>query len=211
MNQSSLLEAKRELLSRSGGIVAFPIAGALYWFVLGVCGYVVALDTWRGVALIGSVMIFPTALLLARLFNGNLFVRDNPLASLAGFPLAAVGLLPFALYFVLDGPAIQLLPLALAIGMSLHFPILGWMYGSRALTFHSPVRTGLALAVWMMVPDGRFTILPFMVMILYLVTAPWVRSEIVHTRIAQQDGPANGSQPFRSQTNRTSSAAGSRR
>jgi len=35
--------------------------------------------------------------------------------------------------------------------------------------------------------------------------------EAFHERGAEQDGPANGSQPIRSETNRTSSAAGSRR
>jgi hypothetical protein len=35
--------------------------------------------------------------------------------------------------------------------------------------------------------------------------------DMTWTRVAQPDGAANGSQPFRSETNRTSSAAGSRR
>ena len=41
-----------------------------------------------------------------------------------------------------------------------------------------------------------------------------LREEPIHFRLrpeGQQDGPANGSQPSRSETNRTSSAAGSRR
>jgi hypothetical protein len=112
---------------------------------------------------------------------------------------------------VFEGTAIQLLPLALAVGMSLHFPILGWMYGSRICALHPIVRTALALGVWMVLPGSRFTILPLVVMMIYVVTAPVKRREIMHARNAQPDGPANGSQPIRSETSRTSSAAGSRR
>ena len=166
-------------------MVAFPVAGALYWLVLGICGYMLTRDSWRCVALIGSVMIFPTAFLIARVFKANLFVRDNPLASLGALPMATVGLLPFALYVVLDGSTIQLLPLALAIGMSLPFAILGWMYGSRVCTYHPFVRTFLAFGVWIMLPDGRFTILPLTIMVIYLVTAPLVRVEILRARVAQ--------------------------
>ena len=180
----NLQEAKRDLLSRSGGIVAFPVAGALYWLVLGSCGFVLTQETWRLVALVGSALLFPTAFLLARVFKANLFVRDNPLASLGGFPMASVGLPPFALYIVLDGQAIQVLPLALAIGMALHFPILGWMYGSRVCAFHPLVRTVVAFAVWAMLPEGRFTILPLMVTALYVTTAALVRVEVLRARAA---------------------------
>jgi len=166
-------------------MVAFPVAGALYWLVLAICGYTLSPDLWRCVALIGSALLFPTAFLLARFFKANLFVRDNPLASLGGLPMATVGLLPFALYVVLDGSTIQLLPLALAIGMSLPFAILGWMYGSRVCTYHPFVRTFLAFAVWIMLPDGRFTILPLTIMVIYLVTAPLIRSEILRARAQQ--------------------------
>ena len=64
LDESTLQETKSDLLSRSGGIVAFPVAGALYWLVLGICGYMLTWDTWRIVALIGSAMLFPTAFLL---------------------------------------------------------------------------------------------------------------------------------------------------
>ena len=170
---------------------AFPVAGAIYWLVLAICGYMLSRDSWRIVALIGSALLFPTAFLLARLFRANLFVRDNPLASLGGLPMATVGLLPFALYVVLDGSTIQLLPLAMAIGMSLHFPMLGWMYGSRVYTYHPIVRTALAMAIWIMLPDGRFTILPLAITAIYGVTAVLVRFEIQYACTSQQSVSPN--------------------
>ena len=44
-----------------------------------------------------------------------------------------------------------------------------------------------------------------------MVTFGQIDSSLEATKKAEPDGPANGSQPIRSETNRTSSAAGSRR
>ena len=180
--ESSLREAKRDLLARSPGIVAFPVAGALYWLGLAIGGVVLTLDTWRIVALIGTAMLVPMAILIARIFKANLFAMDHPLASLGGLPMASVGLPLFALYIVLDGATIHLLPLALAIGTGLHFPIVGWMYGSRVCAFHPLVRAVLALAVWLILPEGRFTILPLVVVAIYVVTAVLVRGDVLRAR-----------------------------
>ncbi len=43
-----------------------------------------------------------------------------------------------------------------------------------------------------MLPDGRFTILPLTIMVVYLITAPLVRIEILRARVAQQIAPQNG-------------------
>ncbi len=184
LNQSSLDEAKRDLLSRSGGIVAFPVTGLLFWFALSICGFMLTPDAWRLVAFIGSGLLVPTALLIAKLFKTNLYVPGHPLAALGGLPMASVTLPLFPVYVVLDGPAIHVLPLAFAIGMGLHFPLVGWMYGSRVCTFHIWIRAVLAFAVWAIWPEGRFTILPLVVAVVYLVTAVLVRAEVLRARAA---------------------------
>ena len=49
-------------------------------------------------------------------------------------------------------------------------------------TFHPLVRAVLALAVWVMVPGGRFTILPLVVVAIYVVTAVLVRRDVLRAR-----------------------------
>ena len=58
--------------------------------------------------------------------------------------------------------------------------------------------------------DFKLTVVSFWLEVLLGVTTV-VAGILVVRKIGQQDGPANGSQPFRSGTNPTSSAAGSRR
>jgi hypothetical protein len=64
-----------------------------------------------------------------------------------------------------------LTPLILAIGMSGHWPVFGWSYG-RPLPFlaHAIVRAVVCFGIWQYMPDGRFTVLPAAVAVIYVVT-----------------------------------------
>ena len=54
---------------------------------------------------------------------------------------------------------VQLVPLVLAIGMSLHWPVIGWSYGRTTLfAAHAVVRAIVVFLIWWLVPDGRFTL-----------------------------------------------------
>ena len=65
----------------------------------------------------------------------------------------------------------ELVPLIVAIGMSQHWPIIGWGYGKPGLYgAHAVVRAIGAFVIWNWLPDGRFTWLPFWVAVVYLVT-----------------------------------------
>ena len=56
------------------------------------------------------------------------------------------------------------MPLIVAIGMSQHWPIIGWSYGKPGLYgAHAVVRAIGAFVIWNWLPDGRFTLLPFWV------------------------------------------------
>ena len=65
----------------------------------------------------------------------------------------------------------ELVPLILGIGMSVHWPVIGWMYGRTAIyTTHSVVRAIACFVVWNRFPEGRFMVLPFSVSGVYLLT-----------------------------------------
>jgi hypothetical protein len=67
-----------------------------------------------------------------------------------------------------------LFPLAgaiLAIGMAMHWPIIGWTYARTALySTLAIVRTLAAFAIWILFPDHRTTWLPASVAVVYLLT-----------------------------------------
>jgi hypothetical protein len=147
-----------------------PLAGAVYWIALGIAGHFVSLKIWMLSAALGSGLIFPMAILFATI-AGNNFLRDsNPLSS-ALFP-AFIGMLLFWPMVFAAGPiAVELTPLMIAIGLSAHWPIIGWIYARTALfTAHALVRAAAVTYIWFMLPDERITTLPFAVAAVYLVT-----------------------------------------
>jgi hypothetical protein len=64
-----------------------------------------------------------------------------------------------------------LVPLVLAIGMAIHWPVIGWTYGRTALfTAHAVVRAVACFAIWQWMPAHRYTLLPLAVSAVYLAT-----------------------------------------
>lgn len=151
-----------------------PLAGATYWLVIATLGLFVSRENWSLIAAVLTGAIFPIALAYAEL-SGNRFMQvDMPdkvimivalLAMLLFWPAAVVAMWNFN----------DMFPLILAIGMSTHWPIVGWAYG-RLTPFvaHVAIRTVAVVLVWFLLPEGRFTVLPFMVFAVYLLTTIWL-------------------------------------
>ncbi len=184
MTAETLRSAQRRLLIKASGGVSLPVAGGLYWLALGFLGFVASQEVWTFCAAFGSGLIFPLGLLLAKPLNAKLFVDGEPLAGVAGFAVLAINLL-WPLYIAVIYIAPELLPLALGVGMSLHWPIIGWMYGSRACLIHAPVRVATVTALWILLPAQRLNVLPFAVAFLYFATVVWLSLEIRGARRKQ--------------------------
>lgn len=168
--KAALLADRLAAYKRLRGGFPIPLAGVVYWAALAWAGTQFNQDLWCGVAFFGSGAIFPLALLFAKLFR-NPFMKDR----------TAVGdvLLPAFISMLLFWPMViaamqvdpQLVPLMLAIGMSLHWPVIGWSYGRTGLySAHSIVRAVAVLLIWLWLPEARFTLLPLAVAVVYIVT-----------------------------------------
>ena len=156
---------------RLKGGYTFPLAGAVYWAALGVAGHSLPVETWILVAFIFSGAIFPLALLLSTLLRVNFMKDRTATGDVLGAAFTSM-LLFYPIAFAAYGHAPQLVPLILAIGMSQHWPIIGWSYGKPALySAHAIIRALGATAIWAMVPNGRLTLIPFWVAAIYLATA----------------------------------------
>jgi len=156
---------------RLRGGYTFPLAGACYWAALGVAGYYLAADDWILAAFIFSGAIFPIAVLFSRLLRVD-FMKDKTATGDVFVPTMTAMLLFWPIAFVAYGNAPQIVPLILAIGMSQHWPVIGWSYGKPGLySAHAVVRALGATAIWSLLPDGRFTLIPFWVAAAYLATA----------------------------------------
>ncbi|MDX2235044.1 MAG: hypothetical protein NW200_11165 [Hyphomonadaceae bacterium] len=168
--QQQVLEDRVASYARLRGGYSVPVAGAVYWAALGAAGYVLPERQWILAAFYTSGLIFPLALLLSKLLRND-FMKDRTATGTVLGP-AFVGMLLFwPMAFAAFGAAPALVSLILAIGMSMHWPVIGWSYG-RPLIYsaHAVVRAIAVLAIWALYPEHRQTWLPFAVAITYVVT-----------------------------------------
>lgn len=169
--KQSLFEDRQSAFFRLRGGYPIPLAGATWWAFLGTMGYYLhSKSLWIFVAFVTSGLIFPLALLFARLCRVD-FMHDKTAAMDVLFPAFASMLLfwPIAISAYWMYP--EFVPLILAIGMSIHWPVIGWMYGRTIIyTTHSVVRAVACFILWNWWPSSRFTVLPYTVSAIYLLT-----------------------------------------
>ncbi len=183
----ALKQERLEAYARLSGGFPIPMAGTLYWAGLGALGFHFDTYTWSLLAFMASGLIFPMALGLARLF-GNDFMTGRTSTTDILIP-AFIGMFlfwPMAIAALWTEP--ELVPLILAIGLSLHWPVIGWSYGRTALfSAHAIVRAALSFGVWLALPEARTTLLPFAVAGIYAVTvmAIIIDSRAVRRRLAK--------------------------
>ena len=167
-------ELHRERLGayvRLRGGYPIPLAGVVYWAGLAVAGYLkLSPNRWTFCAFILSGSIFPLALLLSRLLRVN-FMRDQTADSDVLLPAFVSMLLFWPMAIAAWWTDVQLVPLILAIGMSLHWPVIGWTYGRTGLySAHAVARAVLCFLIWWLIPAARFTLLPLSVAVIYGLT-----------------------------------------
>ena len=169
--KSDLLLERRQSYVRLRGGYPLPLAGAIWWLALAAAGHFgVPQRLWIFGAVVSSGLIFPLALLLAKILKCD-FMKDRTAVSDVLLPAFVSMLLfwPMAISAWWSYPA--LVPLILAIGMSIHWPVVGWMYGKTALySAHAVVRAITAFIIWNWDPSGRMTLLPLSVAIIYGLT-----------------------------------------
>lgn len=171
--KQALLQERLASYVRLRGGFPVPLAGAVYWAALGILGLYVDNATWSNLAFYGTGAIFPLALLFAAIFKNN-FMKDKTAIGTLMVP-AFVGMLlfwPMIIAAAQAGPEAQtLIPLILAIGLSVHWPVIGWMYGRPFIyTAHSVIRALVVLGIWLYWPEARLTLLPFSVAVIYILT-----------------------------------------
>ena len=168
---SALRAERRAAYQRLRGGYPVPLAGAVWWGALGVAGHLTpSPGLWIFGAFVTSGLIFPLALLLARVLRVD-FMRDRTAVTDALAPAFASMLLfwPIAISAWWTAPA--LVPLVLGIGMAIHWPVIGWTYDRTALfTAHAVARAVACFAIWNWLPAHRLTLLPLAVAAIYLAT-----------------------------------------
>lgn len=148
----------------------------MFWLVLGVAGFFLSERTWCVVVLSVAVAATPIAIILFKKLVSHLLLK-SPLAT-----LILPALLPVALSLGMAAAAfyadLSLVPLALVIGLASHWPAVGWLYETSIFTVHAIVRVLLAVAIWFLLPEARFTLLPLSTAAVYAITSLWILREV---------------------------------
>jgi hypothetical protein len=176
--KAALLRDRLTLYVKLRGGYTFPLAGAIWWTAMAVLGYEYPVKSWALLAFIGSGLIFPIALLLSKLLGVNFMSEKSAVDDAIG--PAFIGMLLFwPMAFAAYWTAVELTPLILAIGMAMHWPIIGWTYGRPGIySAHAIVRALAAFAIWLMFPEQRTTWVPASVAIVYLLTVVAILSDV---------------------------------
>lgn len=188
LKQEVLKDRLQSYLNVNGGYT-FPLAGATYWAALALYGVTADLAAWNIVALIASGTIFPLAVLYSRICSVDFFNNPSSVDTFLG-PAFTGMLLFYAILVPLYLEYPEAVPLVLAIGMSMHWPIIGWSYGRSFLySAHAVIRAMAVMYIWTFLPGDRTTLLPLAVTVAYLVTVVWIWIDLpmIRRRLAQMN------------------------
>lgn len=170
--RDELLDVRRSAYARLKGGYPIIIAGMVYWLALAAMSRfmepVPLLQAGFGL----SGMIFPLALVLAWIARVP-FMKDRTVLSPVLVPTFIAMLLFWPMLFIATAESTAGVVMSiLAIGLSLHWPVIGWTYARTALfCAHAIVRAALVFWVFYAFPDERMTLIPLAVAACYGVTA----------------------------------------
>jgi len=175
LNELLVIEKRNFLIKANGGI-GLPAAGCIYWLAAGIAGYYLEPRTWYSVACFATGLIFPLGLVLAKPLKSDVLAKSHISSVL--FP-ALISMLMFWPLAIAGGTLdVSFVPLAIGVGMGLHWPVIGWMYGGKSFMAHAFFRTIGCTVIWFVLPDHRFTILPLYVAFVYFITIFAIKAEV---------------------------------
>lgn len=155
--------------------LATPLAGMIVWLAIGICGTLLPQKTNEWIIFIGTGSIAYLGMFLSK-FTGENFLskkkRKNSFDALFFYTVAqALLVYSIAIPFYLMEP--QSLPLTVGILTGLMWFPFSWMIDHWIGIFHAIARTIGVLILWYVFPDERFIAIPFLIVLLYIITL-WV-------------------------------------
>jgi hypothetical protein len=168
-SSSPSLEEQRLEFSRSR-FLAMPIAGTIAWTIIGIANPFVSVSLAAWILFICTGMIFALGLLIARFLGEDLIGKNQNEFDKLFFVTVQMSWLVFAIaipFFLIEPTS---LPLSVGILAGLMWLPFSWIIRHWIGTFHAFARTALCTIAWFAFPDLRFVIIPFIIVVIYLIT-----------------------------------------
>lgn len=169
MEHMELTKLKKDYAAATKRGVPILMGGLLYWLVGGLSAVWIPQDVSVWVFLFGMGVVFPLGILIGRLMGIDLFAKGNPLGPLTGI-IGGLQILfaPLVVYVLYADPS--WLPFTIAVLAGAHFLPLMWVYESRSYVFLSVGTVLASAAAALVMKEEAFTIIPFAVFVVYLIT-----------------------------------------
>ncbi len=175
-NDRTFEEQRIEFSNRK--FLATPLAGLIVWLTIGIAGlfYPPKITVW--VLFIGTGSIVYLGLLLSRFTGENFLDKTKPKNIFDNLFLFTVGqaVLIYSIaipFFIIDYTS---LPLTIGILTGTMWLPFSWMIKHWVGVFHAVVRTVLILLLWYLLPEYRFSAIPFAIVLMYVITILILRS-----------------------------------
>lgn len=149
--------------------MAMPISGTIAWTVAGILGAILPSRTASFALFFCTGMIFPMGIVIGKLIGEDVLQKGNELDRLFGLSILMASLnwaivVPF---WMVDHTS---LPLGVGVLAGLMWIPFSWMLQHWVGMFHAITRTVLIAAAWFAFPRHRFTVIPAIIVVIYVVS-----------------------------------------
>lgn len=168
--ERTIEEQRIEFTNRK--FIATPLAGMIAWLITGISGLLFPAEITVWVLFIATGSIVYLGLFISKFTGEDFLDKSKPKNVFDNLFLSTVGqaVLIYAIaipFFLLDYTS---LPMTVGILTgTMWFPF-SWIVKHWVGIFHAVVRTILVLVLWYAFPELRFVIIPFAIVLIYMVT-----------------------------------------
>ena len=165
------LEVQRQEFSKAS-FLATPLSGLIIWLIVGIAGLTLPETAVVWVLFIGTGSIVYLALFLSKFTGENFLDKSKPKNEFDSLFMYTVGqaVVVYAIaipFFLIDYTS---LPLSIGILTGTMWIPFSWIIKHWVGLFHAISRTLLILVLWYLLPELRFVVIPFGIVVIYLIT-----------------------------------------
>jgi hypothetical protein len=172
----NLNELRTDLIVNAHKGYPFFLSGACYWSAMGVLYFIIGHEQRLALFyLIGTGLIFPLAVLIGRLLHINLLSK-NPLGVLSGI-IGGLQAFYMPVWIIIYIEHYRLLPMMIGILVASHFVPYLWIYQSKIYAILTVSMAVISFLCGYLLIDYVFLSLPFLMALLYVLTAVGLRAE----------------------------------
>lgn len=165
------LEEQREEFKQKR-FLAMPLAGLIVWAIIGICGLFLPdlQEVW--VLFIGTGCIAYLGMFISKFTGEDFMDKTKPKNTFDSLFLTstAMAVMVYSIaipFFMMDHTS---LPLSVGILSGLMWLPFSWIIQHWVGFFHTISRTLLIVAAWFLFPDLRFVVIPFLIVVIYIIT-----------------------------------------